>query len=153
MGYKVVFDNGLALIYDNNKMLVSKGSINGSNYVIENEITVDTCFESIENMKNMSNAMLWHKRLAHLNPKYIDRLIKESLVENAAKICKGEIECEFCGVLKLTQKPHKTVEYEVTSKSLELVYIDLCGPMPTDSIKGSRYMVIHGNILCLLSQT
>lgn len=142
MGYKVVFGNDLALIYDDSKTIVGKGIKNGSKYIIESEIVLDTCFESIENKKNVSNAMLWHKRLAHLNSKYIDRLIKESLVENATKICKGEIECESCSVSKLTQKPHKIVEYEITSKPLELVYIDLCGPVTTDSIKGSKYMMV-----------
>lgn len=142
MGYKVVFGNDLALIYDNNKILVGKGIKNGPKYIIESEIAVDTCFVSIENVEKIRNAMLWHKRLAHLNPKYIDRLIKESLVENAAKICKVEIECESCSASKLTQKSHKIIEYEIISKPLELIYIDLCGPMPTDSIKGSKYMMV-----------
>lgn len=139
IGYKVIFGNDLALIYDNNKILVGKGIKNGSKYIIESEITVNTCFMSTE---NMSNKMLWHKRLTHLSPKYIDKLIKESLVENANKICSGEIECESCSASKLTQKPHKIIEHEVTSKPLELIYIDLCGPMPTDSIKGSKYMMV-----------
>ncbi|XP_036140851.1 uncharacterized protein LOC105835035 isoform X2 [Monomorium pharaonis] len=142
LGYKVIFSSGLALIYDNNKALVGKGIKNGSKYIIQSEITVDTCFESIANIRCIDSAMLWHKRLAHLNPKYVDKLIKESLVENANKICKGEIECDSCSMSKLAQKPHKIIEYEVTSKPLELVYVDLCGPMPNDSIKGSRYMMV-----------
>jgi len=93
---------------------------------------------SMGNLEHMSNEMLWHKRLAHLSPKYIDRIIKESLVENTNKICRGEIECESCSASKLTQKPHKAIDYSVTNRPLELVYIDLCGPMPINSIKGSR---------------
>jgi hypothetical protein len=142
MGYRVIFGNDLALIYDKNKTLIGKGIRNGPKYIIESEIAVDTCFMSTENMKNLSNEMLWHKRLAHLSPKYIDKLIKKSLVEKASKICQGEIECESCSASKLTQKSHKIVEYEVTCKPLELIYIDLCSPMPTDSIKGSKYMIV-----------
>lgn len=140
IGYKVIFGNDSALIYD--KTLVGKRIKNGPKYIIKSKITIDTCFMSIGNTKNISSAMLWHKHLTHLNSKYIDRLIKESLVEDADKICKGEIECEFCSISKLTQKPHKTIEHVTTSKPLELIYVDLCGPMPTNSIKGSRYMMV-----------
>lgn len=83
---------------------MGKGIKNSPKYIIESEIAVDTCFVSMENMKNIRNVMLWHKRLAHLNSKYINRLIKESLVENDDKICKREIECESYSVSKLTQK-------------------------------------------------
>lgn len=142
MGYKIIFGNDIALIYDKNKTLIGKGIKNGPKYNIESETTVDTCFLSTKNTKKLSNEMLWHKRLAHLNPIYIDRLIKGSLVENAGKICQGEIECKSCSISKLTQKSHKIIEHEITSKPLKLVYIDLCGPMPTDSIKGSKYMMV-----------
>ena len=63
----------------------------------------------------MSNEMLWHKRLAHLSSKYIDRLIKEFHVEHAHKILKGQIEYESCSMSKLTQKSLKIVEYKVTT--------------------------------------
>jgi len=142
MGYKIIFGNDIALIYDNNRTLVGKGIKNGPKYIIESKVTFDICFMSMGNAEHMSNEMLWHKRLAHLNPKYIDRMIRESLAENTNKICRGEIECESCSASKLTQKPHKMIEYSVTNRPLELVYIDLCGPMPTDSIKGSRYMMV-----------
>lgn len=59
---------------------------------------------STKNTSKINNEMLWHKRLAHLNPKYIDRLVKKSLVENTNKICKGLIEIEYksCTTSKLT---------------------------------------------------
>lgn len=142
MGCKVIFGNDVALIYDNNKILIGKAIKTSPKYIIESEITMDNCFISIEKANEMNNEMLWHKRLAHLNHKYIDRLVAESLVENANKICRGKIECESCSMSKLTQKTHKAVEYEITSKPLELIYIDLCGPMPTESLKGSKYIMI-----------
>jgi len=97
---------------------------------------------SMENLEHMSNKMLWHKCLAYLSPKYIDRIIKESFVENTNKIYTDEIECKSCGASKLTQKPHKLIDYSVTNRPLELVYIDLCGLMPSNSIKGPRCMMV-----------
>ena len=51
----------------------------------------------------------------------------------------GESTCEGCIVGKMQRKPFKSVDHKQSSKKLELIHSDICGPFQVDSIGGSRY--------------
>ena len=53
----------------------------------------------------------------------------------------GESLCEGCIVGKMQRKPFKSVKHEQSTKKLELIHSDVCGPIQVDSIGGSRYFV------------
>lgn len=86
-------------------------------------------------------ANMWHRRLGHVNNKYIQRLVKERLADGINKEI-GDINCEACKVCKLSRKPHKSVKYEQSDEILDLLHMDICGPMPIESIGGSRYILL-----------
>ena len=48
----------------------------------------------------------------------------------------GESTCEGCIVGKMQRK---SVDHKQSSKKLELIHSDICGPFQVDSIGGSRY--------------
>ena len=43
---------------------------------------------------------------------------------------------------KQTRISHPRLEHEVTSKVLELLHMDLMGPMQVESISGKRYVLV-----------
>lgn len=49
--------------------------------------------------------------------------------------------CEACVEGKLSRKPHKPVGEIRSKRKLQLVHSDVCGPMQTESIGGSKYFV------------
>jgi hypothetical protein len=49
--------------------------------------------------------------------------------------------CVDCVIRKMPQLPFK-VDDKIVTGQLELIYMDLCGPMKTMSVGGSRYMMI-----------
>ena len=49
--------------------------------------------------------------------------------------------CEGCVEGKMQRKPYKAVGEIRSSRRLELVHSDVCGPMNTESIGGKRYFV------------
>jgi len=104
--------------YVNNKLDISKEE-------------TDTFSKNIEDK--------WHRRLGHVNNKYMQRLIKENLVTGIKDRELKEANCESCKTCKLSRKTHKSIDYEQSNKILELLHIDVCGPMPVESIGGSRY--------------
>lgn len=70
---------------------------------------------------------VWHRRLGHVNSKYMQRLIKENLYIgiNNNKLNNNkleEINCKACKTCKLSRKPHKSVIYEQSSEVLELLH-------------------------------
>ena len=41
----------------------------------------------------------------------------------------------------MQRKPFKSVDHEQSTKKLELIHSDICGPIQVESIGGSRYFV------------
>ena len=57
------------------------------------------------------------------------------------KIVEGSI-CGECQIGKQTWMSHSRLEHQVTSKVLELLHMDLMGPMQVESIGGKRYVLV-----------
>lgn len=83
------------------------------------DTTIDKFYGNIENK--------WHRRLGHVNNKYLQTLIKENLATGINNKI-GKINCEACKSCKLSRKPHKSVIYEQSNEVLELLHLDICGP-------------------------
>ena len=80
--------------------------------------------------------------MGHIN---FDNLVKNSNLEavrNLPKIKKPSNPiCRHCQLGKQTRVRFKTKEYS-TSKPLELVHSDLCGPTRTKSLQGESYFML-----------
>lgn len=88
------------------------------------------------------SAELWHRRLAHLGYDNIERLTDMSIgidVSTADIKAASAVPCEPCCKGKQTRLPFPTSS-TVTSRPLELVHMDLCGPLPEASLGGARYI-------------
>jgi len=57
------------------------------------------------------------------------------------KIVEGSI-CGECQIGKQTRMSHPRLEHQTTSKVLELLHMDLMGPMQVESIGGKRYVLV-----------
>lgn len=83
-----------------------------------------------------TTAELWHKKLGHLNYKSIIKLSKEP----SSGICLENIEnvpCIPCVKGKHHRLPFPK-EGSRAKKMLEIIHSDLCGPMETASLAGSK---------------
>ena len=81
---------------------------------------------------------LWHLRLVHINPNRIHGLVKSGILNSLA--FDPIPMCESCLEGKMTKRPFKAKGYRAT-KPLELVHIDVCGPMRVQSRSGYEYFV------------
>ncbi|KAI3718278.1 hypothetical protein L6452_19142 [Arctium lappa] len=81
---------------------------------------------------SMQQSWLWHRRLSHLNFRYINNLVSGKLVKGLPEL-KYEREhlCAACEKGKMKRAPHKPKPEPSTSAPLELLHMDLCGPMRT----------------------
>jgi hypothetical protein len=88
----------------------------------------------------MNESMVWHTRFGHLPFQSLSLLQKNSMVKGLP-IFKEQIPpCESCilGKNKRTSFPPSSNQ---AKQHLELVHIDLCGPMQPESIGGSFYFL------------
>ena len=84
-----------------------------------------------------SRLILWHRRLAHLGLKGLEKL---PLVAIDVPRLHGMCECDNCVKCKLARKPFMPTTLHATQR-LELVHSDICGPLET-AIGGGRYMLL-----------
>nr|GEZ77237.1 Gag-Pol polyprotein [Tanacetum cinerariifolium] len=90
-----------------------------------------------------TQAWLCHRRLSHLNFDYINLLSKKDVVIGLPKLkyIKDQI-CSSCEVSKAKRSSFKTKTVSSSKGRLNLLYMDLCGPMRVASINGKKYILM-----------
>jgi len=88
------------------------------------------------------NNWLWHHRYGHLNFKSLNLLSNKRMVTRLPQILSPKELCEECYASKQSRKAFAAHVPTKTCKSLELVYLDVCGPLEEVSIGENRYFVI-----------
>ncbi|GJV57200.1 retrovirus-related pol polyprotein from transposon TNT 1-94 [Tanacetum coccineum] len=89
-----------------------------------------------------TQAWLWHRRLLHLNFDYINLLSKKDVMIGLPKLkyVKDQL-CSSCEVSKEKRSSFKTKVVPSSKGRLNLLHIDLCGPMRVASINGKKYIL------------
>ncbi|GJY59317.1 retrovirus-related pol polyprotein from transposon TNT 1-94 [Tanacetum coccineum] len=90
-----------------------------------------------------TQAWLWHRRLSHLNFDYINLLSKKDVVIGLPKLkyVKDQL-CSSCEVSKAKRSSFKTKVVPSSKGRLNLLHMDLCGPMRVASINGKKCIPI-----------
>nr|GFA65638.1 copia protein [Tanacetum cinerariifolium] len=109
-----------------------------------------------------TQACLWHQRLSHLNFDYINLLSKKDVVIGLPKLkyVKDQL-CSSCEVSKPKRSSFKSKAVPCLKGRINLLHIDLCGPMRVASINGKKYILDGENLdkmkekgdLCILVGT
>ncbi|GKA08946.1 retrovirus-related pol polyprotein from transposon TNT 1-94 [Tanacetum coccineum] len=106
------------------------------------EITSSTpiCFMA---KASPTQAWLWHRRLSHLNFDYITLLSKKDIVTGLPKLTyvKDQL-CLSCEMSKAKRSSFKSKAVPSSKGRLNLLHMDLCGPMRVASINGKKYILV-----------
>jgi len=107
-------------------------------WVSQEEAHLSTCLVSKED-----EVKLWHQKLGHLNLKGMKKTIAAEAIRGLPKlkIVEDNI-CGECQISKQTRMSHPRLEHQITSKVLELLHMDLMGPMQVERIGGKRYAFV-----------
>lgn len=83
-----------------------------------------------------------HRVFGHRDPEAIKDMCSKNMVDGI-KIddCGIKQQCEVCLKAKLTRLPFPKQSLSKSSKVLDLVHTDVCGPMQTTSPSGKRYIL------------
>ncbi|GJZ85666.1 retrovirus-related pol polyprotein from transposon TNT 1-94 [Tanacetum coccineum] len=86
---------------------------------------------------------LWHRRLSYLNFDIINQLARQGLVKGLPKLkyTKDHL-CSTCQMGKSKKEPHPHKPEPSTNEKLQVMHIDLCGPMQVESIDKKRYILV-----------
>nr|GEV67006.1 hypothetical protein [Tanacetum cinerariifolium] len=133
-------------------------SINGKKYILGNDLLTgnrgsDLCTISLQESTSLTplclmakasptQALLWHRRLSHLNFDYINMLSKKDVVIGLPKLkyIKDQL-CSSCEVSKAKKSSFKSKAVPSSKGRLDLLLMDLCGPIRVASINGKKYIL------------
>jgi hypothetical protein len=85
----------------------------------------------------------WHQRLSHLHLKGMKMIIFVEAIRGIPnlKIDEGKV-CGECQIGKQTRMSHQKLRHDTTTKVLELLHMDLMGPMQVESLGGKKYAYV-----------
>ncbi|GKD41555.1 retrovirus-related pol polyprotein from transposon TNT 1-94, partial [Tanacetum coccineum] len=108
---------------------------------LEGAFRTNTCF--VRNLEGVDLSWLWHQCSSHLNFDTINDLAKNDLVTGPPKFKYNKEHlfplCEQ-GKSKKASHPPKTITN--SKQRLDLLHMDLCGPMRVEIINGRRYNLV-----------
>ncbi|GKC59473.1 retrovirus-related pol polyprotein from transposon TNT 1-94, partial [Tanacetum coccineum] len=112
-------------------------------YTISLQETTSSTLICLMDKASPTQSWLWHRRLSHLNFDYINLLSKKDVVIGLPKLkyIKDQL-CSSCKVSKAKRSSFKTKTVPSSKGQLNLLYMDLCGPMRVASINGKEYILV-----------
>jgi len=99
---------------------------------------------SSENKVGKDRWLLWHRRLGHVGNGRMKAAIRADSVRGLPKLSMVEdYICEPCVMAKMVRKKFKRTGSKFRAKCpLELLHIDLIGPVNLPSKGGARYVMV-----------
>jgi hypothetical protein len=127
MGYNCLFtDIGVTVFRRSDDSVAFKGVLEGQLYLVDfNRAELDTCLIAKTNM-----GWLWHHRLAHVGMKNLHKLLKGEHILGLTNVhFEKDRVCSACQAGKQVgvHHPHKNIM--TTDRPLELLHMDLFGPI------------------------
>ncbi|KAI3735591.1 hypothetical protein L6452_15098 [Arctium lappa] len=129
-------------------VLNEKGKLALSGHRRENVYVIDMDSTITENLCFLSKASsdvnwLWHKRLSHLNFKTLNSLSSKELVSRLPQHSYAkESLCSACEKGKQTKASFKSKQVSSVTSPLQLLHMDLFGPVNIQSIAGKKYTLV-----------
>ena len=142
-GYEVRFRADRGTIHDLEGNIVLVAKRDNTLYTFDMSVPTlpkEVCF--ISRTQEELN-WLWHKRLSHMNFKDINKLSKKELVSGlpVMKYEKDKL-CSACEKGKQHKASFKSKTFSSIESPLDLLHMDLFGPVSTPSISGKKYTLV-----------
>jgi hypothetical protein len=142
MGYNCLFTNiDVSVFRRSDGSLAFKGVLDDKLYLVDfskENADLDACL-----IAKTSMDWLWHRRLAHVGMKNLHKLLKGDHVLGLTDVCfEKDRPCAACQAGKQVGSTHHSKNVMTTSRPLELLHMDLFGPVAYLSIRGSKYGLV-----------
>jgi len=86
---------------------------------------------------------LWHQRLRHMNTQSLVKIVNADVVRGIPKLeGSTSVVCKTCSQGKQVKVQQKRATHIGTTSVLELVHMDLMGPVQTESLSGKKYILV-----------
>ncbi|KAA0032034.1 F5J5.1 [Cucumis melo var. makuwa] len=136
--YKISFDDIGCVVMNKENQICMSGKRQTDNCYYWNSNTSDTC-----QLTRSDQTWVWHKKLGHVSMRGLEKIIKNEAIMGIPDLdVNGKFFCRDCQIGKQTRSTHKSLKECYTNRVLELLHMDLMGPMQTKSLRGKRYVMV-----------
>ncbi|VVA35630.1 PREDICTED: Retrovirus-related Pol poly from transposon [Prunus dulcis] len=140
-GYFLVFGGGMCSVYDGPSL---------ESLVMKVKKKVNRCYPLVLLSENQvvlkasvtHSTETWHRRLGHLHFGGLKQLRDKEMVHGLPQLEDYSGVCEGCQFGKQHREEFPRNQAQRATAPLELVHVDLCGPMRNDSIAGNKYFML-----------
>ncbi|KAL2324779.1 hypothetical protein Fmac_023837 [Flemingia macrophylla] len=139
-GLSILFQQGKCKIYHPNKGLIMQSNMSSNRMFILHAISLPvapTCFNTITE----DVAQLWHCRFGHLSFKGLQILQQKGMVEGLPLFKPPFKLCKDCLLGKQHRDSFPVRSSWRASHILQLVHVDICGPIKPASNSKKRYLL------------
>jgi hypothetical protein len=105
-------------------------------------LNLDQATSTFKLAATSQQARIWHKRLGHTNYQRLYHMTSKNLVAGMPPIHHVVLDCEVCLKAKQRRENIPKFSHTVASRPFELVHTDNCGPLPTESLTKSCYILM-----------
>jgi hypothetical protein len=139
-GHRVIMDDDWLEVFDKRRERLVMKIEQGANhfYKVDLKSTEPLCLLT----KLSEDAWLWYGRLGHANFHSLKLLSEKSMVGGVPAIAHPEEVCEACLAGKQTRMAIPKIAQWRATKPLELLHIDLCGPITPATAGGNKYFLL-----------
>jgi transposase InsO family protein len=142
IGYNYLFTNkGVTIFRRSDGSYVFSGILRGKLYLVDSipeEMELDKCLIAKTNM-----GCLWYRRLAHVGMRNLHKLQREGHILGLMNVAfEKDRPCGACQVGKQVEAPHHAKNIMTTTRPLEMLHMDLFGPITYKSISGNKYGLV-----------
>ena len=137
---EVTFTTTKCFVRNSTNEVILKGKRVNNTYLFDSSYFPKNklCLASIED-----HSTLWHQRFGHGSFHLLHKLHSKELVRGLPSIKPENIsQCAECMKGKQVRSSFKAKNDITHKKPLELLHMDLCGPMRVQSPNGARYMFV-----------
>ncbi|RVW69235.1 Retrovirus-related Pol polyprotein from transposon TNT 1-94 [Vitis vinifera] len=142
--FNVQFSQNLCEVFDLKGNCVMIGLRTSDNcYVVCQNPSTSFSSSLVCGSSKIESIDLWHRRLGHLNYRDLMKVANNEVIKGIPKLGKPfNPICGPCQKGKQTRSTHNRVDEILTSKPLELLHMDLMGPIRTESLGGKKYILV-----------
>jgi hypothetical protein len=142
MGHNCLFTNkGVTAFRRSDGSFAFKGVLREELYLVDfipEEVECDRCL-----IAKTSMGWSWHRRLAHVGMRNLHKLQKDDHILGVTKIIfEKDRPCGACQARKHVETHHHAKNSMKITRSLEMLHMDLFGPVPYISIGGNKYGLV-----------
>ena len=144
-GSEVKFSNNRCQVTLNGKV-VMEGISQGDGLMVINQVRQHSAVALAVRAAGNETPELWHRRFGHRGYDNLAKLKDQNMVEGISVSAadfklkrQGKPFCEPCTLAKQHRLPFPTSDSK-SSSQLELVHMDVCGPLQEESTGGARYL-------------